>query len=303
MATPYAGVRTVEVDLRISVDVSGDVSILGVQPTLPSSNIVVVTAGGPTTALKALSLFGAAAGSGFDASSGIIEYWENASTTGRDEVVAQVTATGGAEHGATWATHRALIKADLQALLCNPTASPVNSLDFVAATPFSNHTDAAAYYSYNSIGESMLAYAAQRMFGHPAATAAIDNDQDLVDFGNNADGFANPLDLAEKLVAALGALSAPNAAKIAMEVLGQDAARADIAKDNNSGIPSKHAILPFLAGDIIYVGVKFTGFTTSIGAQTYGAGVTSSTPAQQLTAAAMDDRLTDEQYYLKITLA
>jgi hypothetical protein len=101
-------------------------------------------------------------------------------------------------------------------------------------------------------------------------------------------------------------IDAVRAAKIAMEVLGQDASRADIAKDNNSGTPEKHAALPFLAGDVIFVGVNFTGFKSNIGSQTYSASVTGGAAggaAQQLTAVAMDARLTAQQYYLKITLA
>jgi hypothetical protein len=288
----YTGTRNVTVDLRISVDVSGDVSVLGVQPTLPSTNIIVVSAASNTTALKAASLFA-------DASNGIIEYWENAAGTGRDEVEAMVTADASAEFNAIWATRRAAVKTDLQALLCTP--ANANALDASAAAPFSSYKDAAAYYSYNSVGELMVGYAAEALFGHPAATAAIDNDQDIADYGNQQG--AGKLDLAEKLVAALAALSKADAAKIAMEVLGQDAARADIAKDNNSGTPEKHAALPFLSGDVVYVGVKFTGFKSSIGSQAYGAGVTSSSATQQLTTTAMNARFTEKQYYLKITLA
>lgn len=289
---PYAGTRNVSVDLRISVDVSGDVSVLGVQPTLPNTNIIVVSAASNTTALKAASLFA-------DASNGIIEYWENAAGTGRDEVQAMVTADTSAEFNAIWATRRAAVKTDLQALLATP--ANANALDASAAAPFSSYKDAAAYYSYNSIGELMVGYAAEALFGHPAATAAIDNDQAIADYGNGA-GAAN-LDLAEKLVAKLAALSRTDAAKIAMEVLGQDAGRADIAKDNNSGTPEKHAALPFLSGDVVFVGVNFTGFKSSIGSQSYDASVTSSAAAQKLTAAAMDARFTTRQYYLRITLA
>lgn len=331
--TSLAVFHPVQVDLRISIDVSGDVSVLGVKPQLPESNIVIVRPKTGSPGLKASSLFG-------DLSDGIIEFWEGQAPTGasvtdpsRNEVQALVAAHGDAILKDGWTARRGVLISNFQDVLCTPATKHV--LDASDAYPFSSYKagENKAYYEYNSIGEMMLGYAAERLFGHPAASAAIDNDTDIIAAGNLLNGTTSEntqaARVAEKLVEALEALSPESATKIAMEVLGQDATRGAVAKDNNGGDPEKHAALVFRVGDIVYVGVNFKGFEASLGAQAYQSAPTDTTPAvnpavggntllanntiggqtygstdaaQKLTVEAMKGRLTAVQYYLEFTL-
>ncbi len=119
-----------------------------------------------------------------------------------------------------------------------------------------------AYRTYASIGDLALALAAHEIFGHVQATAAIDNDTEFVDKMNSKDtyadhatstsGFAN---IANKLAAAIAAMSDEEALAVVEQVIGQDAERAKDV-DNSEVTPDKWQYLQWKAGDVIFVQIK-----------------------------------------------
>jgi hypothetical protein len=201
--------QTVKVDLRAAIDSSAGVSVFG-----PSSetlyNVVWCD-----TRMDVSALY---AGSGRS----LIEFWEPSNDRGNIAARIAVADRNAKDVAGHFASE---IHDVLQGIL-----------DASAANPFQAYANR-AYDNYASFGDLVLAYAAEGMFGHPSATAAITNDQEIVD-GFNNDAKKNSvitsaqaptqLDqaLAQRLAAALHASSEAVATAIAQVVLGQDASRA-----------------------------------------------------------------------------
>lgn len=149
-------------------------------------------------------------------------------------------------------------------------------IDASAANPFQQY-DNRAYDKYTSFGELALSYAAEGMFGHPSATAAITNDEAIVEgFNNDADKSTSPASavgateanqaLAQRLAAALLQTGDEMATLIARQVLGQDASRAT-NEDNSERQGDEKAALRFYENDVVYVAIRLSGFRATVGAQ------------------------------------
>jgi hypothetical protein len=263
------------VNLRALVDASASVSVFG--PSAETvSNVVWCSLPLDVSALYV------------DGTKALFEFWEPSNERGT--IKAQIASTRDAQ---ARAQHFAV---SLAAVL-------KGAMDASAANPFQAYANR-AYDGYASFGDLALAYAAEGMFGHPSATAAITNDVAIVDgFNNDASkntaitAAALPAQdnqaLAQRLAATLHASSEAVATAIAQVVLGQDASRAT-NEDNSERQVDQKAALRFYAGDVVYVAIKLTNFRAALGsnagtlAQNYNTEIP--TPA-------------DETYYLRINLA
>jgi hypothetical protein len=227
----------VTVNLHASLNVAGDVDLIASSGEV-LSNVVFAAID-----LSASHLFA-------DASSGVIEFWETSGNRGT--IRACISAAGkSGEDG-----HEALYTGftDLEADLSGGLHGVINgSLDAAAAAPFNAAAyTLAEYNTFASLGDMVLALYSHYLFGHVAATAAIDNDAALVSYINGS-GSANAA-VGQGLAAALGALPASTVRQIARQVLSQDPSRAR-AQDNNTVDNDEHQVLIFAPGDIVYVQV------------------------------------------------
>jgi hypothetical protein len=224
----------VTVDLRVSVNAGTAVTILDTAADVHSDAVIC------SVQLPATTLF-------TDTSSGVFEFWEPSDNRGAlIAIVADAMVAGSQVTQA-----HAGLAAGLQACL-------TGSLNAAAAPIYNAYP--AAYQSPSSIGELALGYAAHQLFGHVAATAAIVNDTAIVSYINGT----GPSDasLGAALEAAILALSDANATTIANVVIGQDARRAR-DEDNNEYAPDSRRALRFVAGDVIFVAVQMTGWTSA----------------------------------------
>lgn len=231
--------RPVTVNLQVTSDATQAVTVLA-SAADAAANPVVCSVGLPVAALYT------------DLSSALFEIWEPSSARG----TLKGKVADGAMGVAQVHTNLAL---GLHASLTTGT------LDASGATPFSNFKTAAEYYEFASVGELALGYAAANLFGHPAATAAISNDANIVANVNARAPTANAEDIATDLETKILALTEIVASGIANVVIGQDAARAR-DEDNNQLQADEHIALKFYAGDKIIVSVRMTGWTSSAGA-------------------------------------
>ena len=267
----------VKVDLRAAIDASAGVTVFG--PSEETMYNVIWCARN----LDVSALY-------VDASNALLEFWEPSATAERGTISARIAsadrnAEQRAQHFST-SLHYVL-----QGLL-----------DASAANPFQTYP--AAYQSYTTFGELALSYAAEGMFGHPSATAAITNDVAIVD-GFNKDTRVstavtsavspnqNDQALAQRLAANLYGSSAEVATAIAQSVLGQDAVR--MTNDDNSALQlDRKAALRFIAGDVVYVAITLKNFVPTIGGPS---------PGLQQYAAGEIATPREEKYYLRIVLA
>lgn len=127
-----------------------------------------------------------------------------------------------------------------------------SSMDASGANPFIPYAgDLQGNSTYATFGDLALGYAAEKLFGHPQAVAAIDNDQDIVSYFNS--NGAGAMQMAELLKAALQLISREDATAIAASVIGQDAERASGQGDNKSEADAKP--LRFYADDTVFIRV------------------------------------------------
>lgn len=262
----------VSVNLKNAIDASATIEVFGPSAEV-LTNVVVCD-----ISLNHLTLFE-------DASNGIIEFWEPSGARGTVE----------ARMNADTNKRESLI----QALVVSLQDVLTGSMDASGAAPFSSYTaQNSAYWTYSSFGELALAYAADDLFGHVAATAAITNDTEVVNgFNSNssvATSVANPAAatqtdqaLAQRLGAALYATDDATATYIANTVLKQDARRAR-DQDNNEVAPDVKQHLRFIAGDVVYMSITLNDFSVSVG------------NGQQYTPT--NTNPSSVKYYLKITL-
>ena len=224
------GSNPVVVSLRAEIDASGTVNIL--------------TDGGNTVHNVVVCATAATAAAFYeDGSHGVIEYWEPSSARGT--VVGAALDSGSRARIVTPATNTA---AALQGSL-------TASLDASGAAPFNAYAGIAngAYTTFASVGELALALHAEYLFGHPQATAAIDNDIALV---NHFNATGSGADLAVRLYNAICALGDSAATGIANQVISQDPVRTAGA-DNTARNPDVRQALPFYSGDTVYVSIVF----------------------------------------------
>lgn len=139
-----------------------------------------------------------------------------------------------------------------------------NGWDCSGAAPFSSYagTGVSQYYTYGSFGAAMLGAYAHYLFGHVQATAAIDNDQAFVT-AMDSEG-ATDAKVASRLLAALDAMDEAACTKVARQVIGQDASRAQLV-DNDAATPGNYQALKFIADDIVYMRVKLLTPTVTVG--------------------------------------
>jgi hypothetical protein len=266
---PARASNRVIVSLHASVSAQGDVDLIE-SAGESLSNVVVCKVALPVSDLYT------------DASNGIIEYWEPSGNSG--SLRACITRAGNTVAGSDGAhTESCLftffddasgqLRDDLHTVLSDKDGmNGQKGLNAGSATPFNATAYAATqdYYNYATFGDLVLANYAHYLFGHVAATAAIDNDQSLIDYinGQNADNSpvadANNANIAAGLVDSLGKMSATVARSIAAQVLSQDPSRAS-ERDNTSGNTNSHQALLFAPGDIVYVQIQLKAPTVSVG--------------------------------------
>jgi hypothetical protein len=272
----------VKVDLRAAIDASAGVTVFG-----PSEETLynVIWCDLP---LDVLGLYS-------DPSNALIEFWEPSTAGQRGTISARIAKD---DIGGTNRNARAVAQ-----LFAESMANVIKGgMDASAANPFQSYSGP-AYTKYTSFGELALSYAAEGMFGHPSATAAITNDTALVTGFNNDAKKLTPVTelvlatnsdqaLAQRLATALYGSSDAVATAIAQSVLGQDAVR--MTNDDNSALQvDRKAALRFIAGDVVYVAITLKNFVPTIGGN--------SPALQQLTIGEINTPR-EEKYYLRIRL-
>jgi hypothetical protein len=224
--TPQApGQKSVTVSLRVVLDLSANVELFG-YPADAAVNPVYCASTMAAADLSGLFAFLEMGPSGEGISG---ELGSNAAGSG-----------GGSA---------AQVAADFAAAAGDSTKAESN-LDASGALPFSSYP---GYTNYSSLGDAALAWAAHQMFGHPDATAAIDNDDVVISTINGV--------LAAKLTAAILALPQAELTALVDSVIGQDSSRGGQGVDNND--PAHPQPLAMFPGDTIIVRVDLKDFTTS----------------------------------------
>lgn len=137
------------------------------------------------------------------------------------------------------------VSADITAILNN-------SFNCSNSLPFSSAKYNNMYNTQANFGNVAVAYYADKLFGHLAATAAIDNDSSIVTYMTGAGaGTAN---IGNILTSAMYNMSDSNVTAIVKQVLSQDASRAK-AQDNDLQAPTTYQPLQFINGDVIFFSV------------------------------------------------
>ena len=219
------GQKSVTVSLRVVLDLSANVQLFAYPADAAVNPIYCVTTM-PAADISGLFAFFEIDGSGISG-----ELGSNA---------AAVSGAGSA----------AAVAADFAAAAGDSTKAETN-LDASGAVPFISYPG--TYSSYSSLGDVALAWAAHTMFGHPDATAAIDNDAVVVSTINGS--------LAGKLAAAIVALPQAELTALVNSVVGQDSSRGGNGIDNND--PANPHPLAMFAGDTIIVRIQLNDFTTT----------------------------------------
>ena len=243
----------VTVNFNVTIDASGAVEVFGqAPPTI--TNKVISSVPIPTAVTE-----------------GIIEFWEPSDAIGTRK--------------ATFKAEERYIRTDIAYALNSCLRS---SIDCSGAVPFNDakYSGVSAYTTQPDFGRLALSAYAHYLFGHMAATAAITNDQDVIDnmlatpiytangFPYTVDGSVNSewttssntnSNLACRLVHALITSGDVNALAITEQVLGQDASRAK-DEDNNEIAPDNRQLLRFLDGDKIYINIKVLRPTVNVSA-------------------------------------
>jgi hypothetical protein len=243
-----AASNRVVVNLHANISVSGNVDIISSSgETLYDVVVCAVD-------LSASALY-------TDASSGVIEFWEVSG--GRAAIEACISAAdanfpasdSARLDGRGFDAHAA----DLTSELGNVINGRQNAS---AAAPFNgDRYNDPEYQNFASFGDLVLGLYAHHLFGHVAATAAIDNDAALVAYMNS--DAAGDAQIPTNLVTALRGITSSVAKAIASQVLSQDPGRAS-AVDNNQAQNNNHQALLFAPGDTVYVQVQVLAPTLSV---------------------------------------
>jgi len=224
----------VTVSLRVALNLGTDVRLFA-YPADVAVNPVLVT--NETAVLSASSL------------SGLFTYQETGPSG--ENIVGGYASTAAVAAAAVGAQFVAAV-GDSEMPAANPTnLQPSSGTALFGAAPY---LGVAAHQYHGSVGHMALAWAAHQMFGHVAATAAIDNDDSVI---SEINGKLNAS--VGGLATALQAISAADLTAIAASVIGQDSARAESQGDNST---TPKALL-FRSGDTIIVRIVLTGFTAT----------------------------------------
>jgi len=271
--------NNVQVSLRVNVDVSGNVDVF--TTTGNQVNNVVVCA--QTLAHGDLYT---------SPTNAILEFWEPSDRRG--DISGAVAGGAGAGSLLSAPTTLASLVTDLAAVI-------LGAMDASGAAPFNaaSYVANSQHRSFDNFGELALAAHAHYLFGHVAATTAIDNDLALINYfkGNTGSGDAQ---IATLLKNALQALSAADATTIVKQVISQDPSRAT-GQDNNALVPDVHQGLLFASGDIVYmqVTIKQPSITSGSSSAAPGAGSSNNLPSGSGSAFPSGGAV----FTLKITLA
>jgi hypothetical protein len=267
--------QPVIVNLRAGIDASAEVAVFG-----PSeervSNVVWCT-----VPLDVSGLYS-------DPSNALIEFWEPSDAPGT--IRAHIAADTRNARG---------VAQIFSVALANVIKGP---MDASAANPFQGYSGS-AYNYFDSFGDLVLGYVAENMFGHPSATAAITNDDEIINGFDNDIRATEPITtpvqptqtdqaIAQRLAAALFDTSGEIATLIARQVIGQDASRATNV-DNSTLRYDAKAPLRFYPNDVVYVAITLSNFTSTIG----------NNPSGVLSQQYVVPTPVDETYYLRIRLA
>jgi hypothetical protein len=248
----------VTVNLDVTVDASGNVSVFGQAP-VTMTNVIV-----PAVTLSAADLWKST-------TSSLIQFQGPSSAP--ETIVGRLDSVFAANAG-----FKTALKTHLAAIVAG-------AFDCSGATPYASYSAVDGYFSRLSFGHVALGAYAHDLFGHVAATAAIDNDTAFMAAMNGTG--ATDANIAGLLGDAIFALSEAKCTAIAKQVVGQDAARA-MSEDNDQYSPDLWQDLKFSAGDIVYVSINLQAPRVSL-----------TNAAQQTTPTSSTART----YALKITLA
>ena len=284
--SPAPAMKAIFVNLNVNLDASGDVVILGDEVYTPSNPIV------PSVKLPVEDLYDASSGNS------LFEFQEPTNSTG-------------IRKGYLASHEDRDYKLLVPALAQHMQDVFEGSFDCSEADPFKGY-GSAAYKSVGSIGDLALKLYAHHLLGHVAATAAITNDQAIIDAAEftslahpiasfaDADratwaavvGTSTEVEIVKRLLGQLltkadGAATADQNEglnDIVNQVLGRDANRA-INEDNNQNYgPDEWAPLKFIAGDKICMELTFVAPGVTLG------GIGNGTSGQQVSAGTIASR-------------
>ena len=247
----------VVVNLDVLVDATGDIRVFG--KSVPTMTNVIV----PVIQLPYTDLYKGA-------DNGLLKFKGNVENNyDLIEGVRNTSFTG----------TQADLAADLKTILNG-------SFDCSGATPFNIGSYNNVYSTQGSFGNIALSAYSHSLFGHLAATAAIDNDSSFISKMNNDTVADARLNIA--LASEIFNLSMAKATEVARQVIGQDSSRAR-SEDNDGSNASDYQALEFRQGDVIYMSIKLVAPV-----------VTVSNVAQASAPSASN--YTDTVYNMKITL-
>ena len=297
--------NSVIVNLFANVDAQGDIDLVK-SDEKSVTNIVVCLTDLPVNALYT------------DVSDGIIEFWEDpANADVLDACVSDSSlANGVGNDGTTPAVQdgfdvarRNFLSQGLDNIANGRGTSGVQGsagLEAIAAPPFNDakYASVTQYHAFPTFGALGLASYAHQLYNHVAATAAIDNDTELVNYFNS--NITPNAQIGLGLANALRATTADVCADIVKQVLSQDQSRSG-GKDNTDAEPLGHQALMFAAGDIIYVTVNLKKPTVTVAnagppAAPVAAPDGSTTPSAVANLTGSDS-MVDISYTLQITLS
>jgi hypothetical protein len=167
----------ISVNFNVDVPADSNINVFGEQaPTV--SNVVVAEVLLPVNAL-------------YDASHGLIEFWEPSGAAAGDIKVKLAStnsvANGGLDFTGDYQAFAKRLAKGLQKLLCG-------NLDASAAEPYNVYNSNVEYYKQRDFGRLALGVFSHYMFGHVDATAAITNDvafvQNMLSLGSQGDNEA-----------------------------------------------------------------------------------------------------------------
>jgi hypothetical protein len=235
--------KQVKVDLLANIDVAGNVQVFNTTGTT-ISDVVVCPNPIPASAL-------------YSGGNSILEFVEPSNARGT--IVGSVSGSGGRVgkignlNGI--AAVKSALSSGIQSAVCVEGSAPLDAAD---ATPFKGNYNEDKHIKFPTFGELVLAVYAHYLFGHAAATAAIQNDEALVAYINSGSGAQ----IGSRLADAIEALEDSQATQIVRQVISQDPNRA-LGQDNNAPVPDSHQALEFLPGDVIYLTIKVAKPTLS----------------------------------------
>jgi len=136
-------------------------------------------------------------------------------------------------------------------------------MDASNAAPFVTYPNTPKCQVFDNFGELTLALYAHYIFGHAAATAAIDNDEELIAYVNSNDSMRSTgaAQIATLLARALASMTPETASSIVGQVVAQDPSRAR-GVDNTQ---DARQTLLFAEHDVIYVSITVQKPSITVG--------------------------------------